>query len=65
MIRCLKTRTRRKRVFIPSPPRCSSPGEEEESGAKGDKPESTMIQSLTISEAQDGDEMEQYEIVVS
>lgn len=27
MIRCLRPRHRRRRVFIPSPPRCSSPGE--------------------------------------
>lgn len=26
MIRCLRPRHRRRRVFIPSPPRCSSPG---------------------------------------
>ncbi|KAL4218587.1 perineurial glial growth [Mactra antiquata] len=64
MIRSLRTRTRRKRVFIPSPPRCCSPGDEdEESGTKGDKPDSTMIQSLTISEAQDNDDIEQFELV--
>ncbi|XP_060554667.1 E3 ubiquitin-protein ligase UBR4-like, partial [Ruditapes philippinarum] len=64
MIRSLRTRARRKRVYIPSPPRCSSPGEEDEEGAaKGDKQEPTMIQSLTISEAPDADDLEQYEIV--
>jgi hypothetical protein len=41
-------------------------GEEDEEGAaKGDKQEPTMIQSLTISEAPDADDLEQYEIVVS
>ena len=39
-------------------------GGDDERGANGEKPEATMIQSLTISEAQDNEDMELCEIVV-
>ena len=73
MIRSLRPRTRRKRVFIPSPPRCSSPGggddDDDDDQSKGDRPDST-IQAINISEDQgrepDNDnDIEPYEIVVS
>ncbi|WAR30664.1 UBR4-like protein [Mya arenaria] len=64
MIRVLRPRTKRKRVFIPSPPRCSSPGGEE-SETRGVKPEVTMIQSISINEAPDEEEDMDIEIVES
>ena len=73
MIRCLRPRSRRKRVYIPSPPRCSSPGggdddEDEDDQPKGDQPDST-IQSINIAENQNREpendnDIEPYEIVV-
>ncbi|KAL3872340.1 hypothetical protein ACJMK2_040271 [Sinanodonta woodiana] len=73
LIRCLRPRQRAKRVFIPSPPRCTSPGaggeeeeEEEEDQNKEDKPDSTTVQSISISEqaeAEGEQDLEQYEIV--
>ena len=73
MIRSLRPRTRRKRVFIPSPPRCSSPGggddDDDDDQSKGDRPDSS-IQAINISEDQDREpdndnDIEPYEIVVS
>ena len=74
MIRCLRPRTRRKRVFIPeTPPRCSSPGggdddDDDDQPKPPDQPDST-IQAISIAEdqsrEQDNDnDIEPYEIVV-
>ncbi|XP_052722001.1 E3 ubiquitin-protein ligase UBR4-like isoform X2 [Crassostrea angulata] len=59
MIRCLRPRHRRRRVFIPSPPRCSSPGggaedddndddddDDDEDDDKGNKPVQNVVEQV-------------------
>ncbi|XP_052222057.1 E3 ubiquitin-protein ligase UBR4-like isoform X2 [Dreissena polymorpha] len=62
LIRALRPRARRKRVFIPSPPRCHSPEEERE--VKDSNPETTAVQSLAICEAPDNNEEEDMDMEI-
>ncbi|XP_052260912.1 E3 ubiquitin-protein ligase UBR4-like isoform X2 [Dreissena polymorpha] len=61
LIRALRPRARRKRVFIQSPPQCHSP---EEGEVKDSKPEATAVQSLPICEAPDNNEEEDMDMEI-
>ncbi|XP_062622353.1 E3 ubiquitin-protein ligase UBR4-like, partial [Saccostrea cucullata] len=75
LIRCLRPRHRRRRVFIPSPPRCNSPGggadddddddEDDDDNDKGDKPVQNVVEpvvpphSVEIEEHNDVDDADE------
>ncbi|XP_069121893.1 E3 ubiquitin-protein ligase UBR4-like isoform X2 [Argopecten irradians] len=74
MIRCLRPRHRRRRVCIPSPPRCSSPGggddddddDEDDDDDKGDKsaqPAQPPIQEVVPEQQEQEEGDEHFEVV--
>ncbi|XP_050389975.2 E3 ubiquitin-protein ligase UBR4 [Patella vulgata] len=76
MINVLRPRHRRRRVFIPSPPRCSSPGDggdddddedDDDSPGKGDTPDTPMTEQPELGHVEppeiDPESDEMYEVV--